>query len=50
MSEEGKKELLCEIREALGDVPDAYQKDVARAIVHDISVMGKAIQIASVKA
>lgn len=49
MSEEKKNELLGEIHAALNEVPDKYQADVAKAITHDISVMGKAISIANAK-
>ena len=49
MSEEKKQELLSEINEALNELPDKFRADVAKAITHDISVMGKAISIASAK-
>lgn len=49
MSEEKKNELLSEIHAALNEVPDKFQADVAKAITHDIGVMGKAISIANAK-
>ncbi len=47
MSEEKKRELLNEIKNALNAVPEQYHADVGKAITHDISVMGKAISIAT---
>lgn len=47
MSEEKKQELLAEIKEALSDVPAEHQKEVGKAIAHDIGVMAKAIKIAT---
>ena len=47
MSDEKKKELLDEIKEALSEVPEKYHADVGKSITHDISVMAKAISIAA---
>lgn len=45
MSEERKQELLDEIKEALAEVPAQYHSDVARSLIHDISVTAQAIRI-----
>ena len=47
MSEDKKQEILKEIRDNLSKIPDRYQADVGRSIVHDISVMAKTIGIVS---
>jgi hypothetical protein len=47
MSEEKKKELLAEIKEALNEVPEEHRQETAKAITHDIGVMAKAIKIAT---
>lgn len=46
MSEKQKKAVLDEIRSALSEVPEAHHAEVGKAIVHDIGVMAKAINIA----
>ena len=45
MSKDQKKAVLNEIRAALSEVPDAHHAEVGKAIVHDIGVMAKAINI-----
>ena len=45
MSEEKKREILGSIHEALSEIPEQYQAEVAKAITHDIGVMRKAIGI-----
>jgi hypothetical protein len=47
MSKDQKKAVLEEIRSALSEVPEAHHAEVGKAIVHDILVMGKAINIAN---
>lgn len=45
MSEEKKIEILLSIHDALREIPEQYQAEVAKAITHDIGVMGKTIGI-----
>ena len=45
MSEEKKREILGSIHEALSEIPEQYQAEVAKAVTHDIGVMGKTISI-----
>ena len=47
MSKDQKKAVLNEIRAALSEVPEAHHAEVGKAIVHDIGVMAKAINIAN---
>lgn len=45
MSEEKKQEILNEIRDALSEIPEEHQEQVAQALTHDISVTARAIRI-----
>lgn len=45
VSEEKKREILGSIHEALSEIPEQYQAEVAKAVTHDIGVMGKTIRI-----
>ena len=45
MSEEKKQEILTSIHEALSEIPEKYQAEVAKSITHDIGIMGKTISI-----
>jgi hypothetical protein len=47
MSKEQKTAILNEIRAALSEVPAEHHAEVGKAIVHDIGVMAKAINIAN---
>lgn len=47
MSEEKKKEILCEIKDALEEIPAELRQETTNAITHDIGVMAKAIKIAT---
>lgn len=45
MSEEKKKEVLEELKEALAGVPEKYHEDVAKSLTHDVGVIARTISM-----
>lgn len=50
MSEEKKREILDELKEALEAVPKEYHADVSRSLTHDIGVIARTIDMVENKA
>lgn len=50
MSEEKKKEILDELKEALVDVPEKYHGEVCASLTHDIGVIKRTISMVESRA
>lgn len=45
MSEEKKKEILSELKEALAEVPEKYHREICEDLTHDIGVIRRTISM-----